>query len=110
MKYIVVACFFLFVLSACNQPQKSSNPKFDYKIIKLQFEPYTGWKKDKETAMIKVDDLVYYSATAACKKVGQGWAYTKIENQGAIECEESAEGVRCRRKNVRIECRKIDER
>ncbi len=110
MKNFMIACCFLFVLSACNQPEKSSNPTFDYKIIKQQFEPYTGWQKDKETAMKKVEKLVYYSATAACKKVGQGWAFTKLENNGVMECEESAEGFRCRKKDVQIECRKIDER
>ena len=82
MKNFMMACCFLFVLSACNQPEKASNPKFDYKIIKRQFEPFTGWKKDKATAMEKVDEVIYYSAKAACKKIGQGWAYTKIENSG----------------------------
>ncbi len=110
MKNLMVACCVLFVLTACNQPEKANNPKFDYKIIKRQFEPFTDWFKDKEIAMKKVDKIVYYSAKAACKKIGQGWAYTKIENNGTMDCQESAEGYRCRKKHVQIECRKIDER
>ena len=101
MKNFMVSCCFLFMLSACNQPQ------YDYKTVNRQFEVYTAWQKDKETAIKKADKVVYYSSKDACKKVGQGWAFTKLENNGVMECEKSAEGFRCRKKNVQIECRKI---
>lgn len=111
MKKFISCCCSLFVLSACIQPTDA--PKYDYKTIKpviATIAVYTGWKKDKDTAINEVTSKLESNAKAACRNSGQGWTFNEFKNRGEIECEETSDGHRCRNINIELECRKINER
>gem|GEM_PF-1187991 len=108
MKIFMVACCCLLILSACNSPNKA--PKYDFKTIERQFETYSDWTKDKETAMKLATNDMNESSNTNCRSAGVGWSFDKFASKGEMDCEESAEGFRCKKKGVKLDCRRINER
>ena len=108
MKRLTVACCCLFVLSACNQPNDA--PEYDLQTIDRQFETFSDWKKDKESAMATAIKEMDVASRTNCRSAGVGWAFQAYASEGEMECEESSEGVRCRKKGVTLNCRRINER
>jgi len=98
MNRLIFACCCLLVLSACNQPYEA--PRYEYKTKKPNIAPYTGWKKDKDTAMNEIVSKRESDAKVSCRHIGVGWSLHEIKNQGEIECEETPNGHRCRNKNI----------
>ncbi len=108
MKIFIAACCCLFVLSACNSPNKA--PKYDSQTIDRQFETFSDWKKDKESAMALATEDMHVSSKTNCRSAGVGWSFKKFASEGEMDCEESAEGFRCRKKGVQLDCLRINER
>ena len=102
---VSIFCFFL-VLSACD---RDAPPDYTYKIIKGN-SIYTDWTKDKNQAMeIANTHLATYAAGECRRALANGWSLSQIRSEGEMNCEATAEGHHCRRKNVELECRQVAE-
>lgn len=108
MKKSIFVSGCLLVLSACNQPY--DEPRYDYKTIKPNLIPYSDWRKDKNAAIDLADSKLDYNAKSSCRSMSQTWNLKEIKNRGEMDCEESTEGYQCRRKNIEVVCRKLNER
>lgn len=108
MRRLIVLCYCLLVLSACNQPYDA--PQYDVKTIKPKLIPYTAWKKDKDAAIKLATLEIDRNAKNSCRSIDTGWSLKEVKSSGEMDCEETSVGHRCRRKNIELVCRQINMR
>lgn len=99
----IVFCL-LSSLAAC-----SDEIDYDYKIVKDD-SIYSNFADDPQKAMAMAEQKMIPYAKSACRRlISNGWSLSKIKDHGEMNCEETVEGHRCRKKNIVLECRQVAE-
>lgn len=86
-----------------------SEPDYEYRKIKIE-SLFSEWKQNQDDARAQADSELGGYAKGACRKnIRSGWSLADIEDLGQYECETTAQGHHCRRKDVVLICRRVSE-
>jgi hypothetical protein len=96
----------LILITACKSPYTDPAYKYDTKKITT---PYTDWKEDRQAAEQTARKELNFYAQDECRRMSYGWHMKKLEDNGQLNCEESAEGFHCRHSDVTLLCEQLDE-
>ena len=97
---------FLAHVYACDT---NSEPDYEYRKIKIE-SLFSEWQPNKFDAMVQAKAELSEFAKGACRrKIRSGWSLSNIENVGLPDCEVTAKGHHCRKKEVILNCRRVSE-
>ena len=106
MKKLIGALLFSIGLASCDF---SESPDYEHQTI-VGTSPYSNWKANPEQAMELAEAELEAFAKSECRRaISNGWSLGEVISEGVMNCEKTPEGHHCRKKNVELECRRINE-
>ncbi|MCI0653426.1 MAG: hypothetical protein L0Y38_05405 [Methylococcaceae bacterium] len=106
MKRISVIFLGLLGLASCDF---GGSPDYEYQTI-VGNSPYSDWKNSRNQAMAAAQAEFGAFAKSECRRaISNGWSLSRVREEGEMNCEQTKEGIHCRKKKVELECRQVGE-
>ena len=106
MKTLIGALLLSIVLVACDF---NGSPDYERQTI-VANSPYSNWKSNPSQAMaLARTEFAAFTKSECRRAISNGWSLDAVKSEGVMNCEQTPEGHHCRKKNVELECRRVNE-